>query len=122
VTDGYCVQRCTTGPMPERAHLDTRFLGCADLAAFPAGARAFGCRQMAGNIRAWTASAFSPCPGYLVDYPSREYAAPWFGSRHVLKGGAWATRARLAYTTYRTFSPPARSDVYAGFRTCAREE
>ncbi len=109
-------------PTPERANLDTRFLGCADVAAFPAGDSAFGCRQMAGNVWEWTESAFYPFPGYLVDYPYREYSAPWFGYRKVLKGGAWATRSRLAYNTYRNFFPPARNDVYAGFRTCAREE
>jgi iron(II)-dependent oxidoreductase len=109
-------------PTPERANLDTRFLGCADVAAFPAGDSAFGCRQMAGNVWEWTESAFYPFPGYLVDYPYREYSAPWFGYRKVLKGGAWATRSRLAYNTYRNFFPPARNDVYAGFRTCARAE
>ena len=77
---------------------------------------------MAGNVWEWTESAFYPFPGYLVDYPYREYSAPWFGYRNVLKGGAWATRSRLAYNTYRNFFPPARNDVYAGFRTCAREE
>jgi iron(II)-dependent oxidoreductase len=107
-------------PTPERANLDTRFLGCVDVGAFPAGDSAFGCRQMAGNIWEWTADAFYPFPGYLVDYPYREYSAPWFGYRQVLKGGAWATRSRLAYTTYRNFFPPARHDVFAGFRTCAR--
>src|SRR2546427_1251139 len=109
-------------PTPERANLDTRFLGCADVVAFPAGDSAFGCRQMAGNVWEWTESAFYPFPGYVVDYPYREYSAPWFGYRKVLKGGAWATRSRLAYNTYRNFFPPARNDVYAGFRTCAREE
>ncbi|MBM3224077.1 MAG: ergothioneine biosynthesis protein EgtB [Candidatus Tectomicrobia bacterium] len=107
-------------PTAEHANLDTRVLGCVDVAAFPAGDSAFGCRQMAGNIWEWTESAFYPFPGYLVDYPYREYSAPWFGYRKVLKGGAWATRARLAYNTYRNFFPPARNDVYAGFRTCAR--
>ena len=109
-------------PTPERANLDTHFLGCVDVAAFPGGDSAFGCRQMAGNVWEWTESAFYPFPGYLVDYPYREYSAPWFGYRKVLKGGAWATRSRLAYNTYRNFFPPARNDVYAGFRTCAREE
>ena len=107
-------------PTPEHANLDAHFLGCADVGAFPAGDSAFGCRQMAGNIWEWTESAFYPFPGYLVDYPYREYSAPWFGYRKVLKGGAWATRARLAYNTYRNFFPPARNDVFAGFRTCAR--
>lgn len=109
-----------TPPTPEHANLDTRYLGCVDVGAFPAGDSAFGCRQMAGNVWEWTASAFYPFPGYLVDYPYREYSAPWFGYRKVLKGGAWATRSRLAYNTYRNFFPPARTDVYAGFRTCAR--
>jgi len=109
-----------TPPTPELANLDARFLGCVDVGAFPAGDSAFGCRQMAGNIWEWTESAFYPFPGYLVDYPYREYSAPWFGYRKVLKGGAWATRARLAYNTYRNFFPPARNDVLAGFRTCAR--
>lgn len=107
-------------PTSVHANLDARILGCVDVAAFPAGDSAFGCRQMVGNIWEWTASAFYPFPGYLVDEPYREYSAPWFGYRKVLKGGAWATRGRLAYTTYRNFFPPARYDVYAGFRTCAR--
>jgi iron(II)-dependent oxidoreductase len=107
-------------PTAAHANLDARLLGCVDVAAFPAGDSAFGCRQMTGNIWEWTASAFYPFPGYLVDEPYREYSAPWFGYRKVLKGGAWATRSRLAYNTYRNFFPPARHDVYAGFRTCAR--
>jgi iron(II)-dependent oxidoreductase len=107
-------------PTPERANLDARFLGCVDVGAFPAGDSAFGCRQMAGNVWEWTADAFYPFPGYVVDYPYREYSAPWFGYRRVLKGGAWATRSRLAYNTYRNFFPPARTDVLAGFRTCAQ--
>lgn len=106
-------------PTPEHANLDLRYLSCVDVGAFPAGDSAFGCRQMAGNIWEWTADWFYPFPGYTVDYPYREYSAPWFGYRKVLKGGAWATRSRLAYNTYRNFFPPARTDVLAGFRTCA---
>ncbi|MFB3041488.1 MAG: hypothetical protein ACE1ZS_06760 [Candidatus Poribacteria bacterium] len=37
-----------------------------------------------------------------------------------MKGGAWATRARLVWVTYRNFFPPDRNDVFAGFRTCAK--
>ena len=106
-------------PSPDRANLDSRLLGCVDVGAFPSGDSAFGCRQMIGNVWEWTASAFYPFPGYVVDTPYKEYSAPWFGYRKVLKGGAWATRSRLAYNTYRNFFQPYRLDIFAGFRTCA---
>jgi len=107
-------------PSTERTNLDSRFLGCVDVGAFASGDSAFGCRQMLGNVWEWTASAFYPFPGYVVDTPYREYSAPWFGYRKVLKGGAWATRSRLANNTYRNFFQPYRRDIFAGFRTCAR--
>jgi len=107
-------------PSLERANLDSRFLGCVDVGAFASGDSAFGCRQMLGNVWEWTASAFYPFPGYVVDTPYREYSAPWFGYRKVLKGGAWATRSRLANNTYRNFFQPYRRDIFAGLRTCAR--
>ncbi|MDA2926469.1 SUMF1/EgtB/PvdO family nonheme iron enzyme [Acidobacteria bacterium AH-259-G07] len=106
-------------PSPDRANFDSRFLGCVDVGAFPSGDSAFGCRQMIGNVWEWTASAFYPFPGFIVDFPYKEYSAPWFGYRKVLKGGAWATRSRLARNTYRNFSQPYRRDIFAGFRTCA---
>ena len=106
-------------PSADRANLDSRFLGCVDVGAFPSGDSAFGCRQMIGNVWEWTASPFYPFAGYIVDFPYKEYSAPWFGYREVLKGGAWATRSRLASNTYRNFFQPYRNDVFAGFRTCA---
>ncbi len=106
-------------PSPDRANLDSRHLGCVSVGAFPAGDSAFGCRQMIGNVWEWTESAFYPFPGYIVDWPYKEYSAPWFGYRKVLKGGAWTTRSRLANNSYRNFFEPHRRDVYAGFRTCA---
>ena len=106
-------------PSPDRANLDSRHLGCVSVGAFPAGDSAFGCRQMIGNVWEWTESAFYPYPGYVVDWPYKEYSAPWFGTRKVLKGGAWTTRSRLANNTYRNFFEPYRRDILAGFRTCA---
>ncbi|TDJ70382.1 MAG: ergothioneine biosynthesis protein EgtB [Planctomycetota bacterium] len=107
-------------PGPEHANLDARVGGCVDVGAFPAGDSPFGCRQMLGNVWEWTSSAFYPYPGYVVDTPYREYSAPWFGTRKVLRGGSWATRSRLVTCTHRNFFTPNRNDIFAGFRTCAR--
>lgn len=101
------------------ATLDAASLGCSDVAQCAEGDSASGCRQMIGNVWEWTASPFYPHTGFTIDFPYKEYSAPWFGYRKVLKGGSWATRPRFAYTTLRNFFPPHRTDVYAGFRTCA---
>ncbi len=106
-------------PQPAHANLDARQTATVDVDAHPAGDSAFGCRQMLGNVWEWTADAFYPFPGYIVDHPYREYSAPWFGYHKVLRGGAWPTRTRLARPGYRNFFMPDRDDVVAGFRTCA---
>jgi len=106
-------------PDGSRAHLGAGHVGCVDVAAYPDSDSAFGCRQMLGNVWEWTATAFYPYPGYLVDHPYREYSAPWFGNHQVLRGGSWATRPGLVGNTYRNFFQPDRRDLFAGFRTCA---
>jgi len=89
-----------------------------DVAALAAGDSAFGCRQMIGNVWEWTASDFVPFAGFSAD-PYEDYSQPWFGTRKVLRGGSWATSARIARPGYRNFFTPDRNDVIAGFRTCA---
>jgi len=66
----------------------------------------------------WTALTFDPFPGFSPD-AYEDYSAPWFGTRKVLRGGCWATSTRIARPAYRNFFTPDRSDVIAGFRTCA---
>jgi iron(II)-dependent oxidoreductase len=105
-------------PSSERANLDGAALGCADAGALPQGDSAHGCRQLIGNVWEWTASAFEPYPGFEPDM-YRDYSQPWFGTHKVLRGGCWATRARLLRNTWRNFYTPDRRDVWAGFRTCA---
>ncbi|VTU16512.1 Iron(II)-dependent oxidoreductase EgtB [Variovorax sp. PBL-H6] len=66
----------------------------------------------------WTASTFAPYPGFAPG-PYRDYSAPWFGDHRELRGGAFATHARLHDLRYRNFFQPGRNDVFAGFRTAA---
>ncbi len=105
-------------PAPHQANLDGGVIGVVDVAAFPAGDSAWGCRQMIGNVWEWTATTFEPYPGFSPD-AYEDYSAPWFGTRKVLRGGAWATRSRMITNTYRNFFTPDRRDVMAGVRTCA---
>ncbi len=101
-----------------RANLDGHGLGLADVSAFPLGDSAWGIRQMLGNVWEWTSSNFEPYPGFEPD-SYKEYSEPVFGTRKVLRGGAWATRSRMVNNTYRNYFTPERRDVFAGFRTCA---
>jgi iron(II)-dependent oxidoreductase len=105
-------------PTPAHANLDYAFDGPVDVAACADGDSAFGCRQMIGNLWEWTASDFLPFAGFAAD-PYQDYSQPWFGTRKVLRGGCWATSARIARPAYRNFFTPDRNDVFAGFRTCA---
>jgi iron(II)-dependent oxidoreductase len=107
-----------TAPDASRANLDFAGAGPCDVADRAAGDSAFGCRQMIGNVWEWTASVFAPFPGFAAD-PYADYSQPWFETRKVLRGGAFATSARIARPGYRNFFTPDRTDVIAGFRTCA---
>ncbi len=103
-------------PDAQRANLG----GAAPIAvgALAAGASHDGCRQLIGNIWEWTGTPFAPFPGFVAD-PYKEYSQPWFGTHMVLRGGSFATPARLIRNTWRNFYTPDRGDIFAGFRTCA---
>jgi len=101
------------------ANTDGYRVGCVDVAAYPNGDSALGCRQMLGNVWEWTSSLFKPYPGFSADLYA-EYSEPWFADgRVVLRGGSWATRSRYLNNNTRNFFPPERNDIIAGFRTCA---
>ncbi len=71
------------------------------------------------SVWEWTADAFTPYPGFTPG-PYREYSEPWMGGDHrELRGGAFATHARMHNPRYRNFFQPHRCDVFAGFRTVA---
>jgi len=68
------------------------------------------------SVWEWTADAFLPYPGFVAG-PYADYSAPWFGDHRELRGGAFATHARMHDPRYRNFFVAGRSDVFAGFRT-----
>ena len=105
-------------PTEERALLDLRAVEPCDVGAHASGDSPHGVRQMIGNVWEWTSTGFGPYPGFEPG-PYREYSQPWFGTHRVLRGGAFATRARLLRRGYRNFFTPDRRDLLAGFRTCA---
>jgi iron(II)-dependent oxidoreductase len=72
-----------------------------------------------GEVWEWTASPFAPYPGF-VPHPYRDYSAPWFDGRPVLRGASYLTQPRMRHPRYRNFFPGHRSDVPAGLRSCAR--
>ena len=71
-----------------------------------------------GSVWEWTASAFEPFPGFEA-HPYREYSAPWFDGRPVLKGASPATAPHMRHARYRNFFPADRNDIVAGFRSVA---
>jgi iron(II)-dependent oxidoreductase len=72
-----------------------------------------------GDVWEWTASPFTPYPGFVA-HPYRDYSQPWFDGRPVLRGASFMTQPRMRCARYRNYFPPLRSDVAAGFRSCAR--
>ena len=103
-------------PTDATANLESATVESVD--AYAAGESADGCRQMIGNVWEWTDGAFYPYPGFACG-PYKEYSEPWFGTHKVLRGGSFATPARLIRSTWRNFYSPERDDPFVGFRTCA---
>jgi iron(II)-dependent oxidoreductase len=97
-------------------NLDQRAYGTAPAGAYPAGASPSGCLGMIGDVWEWTGSVFDGYPGFVA-YPYREYSEPFFAAQYrVLRGGSWATRPRLANSTFRNWDHPQRRQIFSGFR------
>jgi gamma-glutamyl hercynylcysteine S-oxide synthase len=98
------------------ANVDQRAFGTVAAGAHPHGASPAGCLGMIGDTWEWTAGGFDGYPGF-APFPYREYSEVFFGGDYrVLRGGSWATRARVATPTFRNWDHPQRRQIFAGLR------
>ncbi len=107
-------------PTPALANLDQRTFAPAEVGALPDGQSWVGCHQLIGDVWEWTASEFTPYPGF-EPFPYPEYSAVHFGRGYkVLRGGSWATPAVAIRNTFRNWDLPQRRQLFAGLR-CVRD-
>ena len=107
-------------PASYHANLDQTLLEPVAVGSYPEGRSFYGCHQMIGDVWEWTASVFTPYPGFEA-FPYPEYSADFFDGRYrVLKGGSWATSSMVARGSFRNWDFPVRRQIFAGFR-CARD-
>ncbi|MBD2438687.1 ergothioneine biosynthesis protein EgtB [Nostoc sp. FACHB-110] len=87
--------------------------------AYPTGQSAYGLFDTLGNVWEWTASWFTPYPGFQ-SYPYIGYSQVYFDNQHrVLKGGSWATRPWGLRSSFRNWYYPSVRQIFAGFRCAA---
>jgi gamma-glutamyl hercynylcysteine S-oxide synthase len=78
--------------------------------------KAAGALDAVGRVWEWTQSTFGGYTGFVA-HPYREYSEVFFGERYrVLKGGSWATDARVANPHFRNWDLPQRRQIFAGVR------
>jgi gamma-glutamyl hercynylcysteine S-oxide synthase len=71
---------------------------------------------MIGDVWEWTSTDFDGYPSF-APYPYREYSAVFFRTGYrVLRGGSWATRARVSTSTFRNWDYPQRRQIFSGIR------
>ncbi len=103
-------------PNPQHCNSDARQDGTSPVQYHQAGASAYGCLDMQGNVWEWTATCFQPYPDFRA-YPYDGYSVPYFDHQHrVLRGGSWATRSSVLRPTFRNWYHPWIREIFAGFR------
>ena len=106
-------------PTDARGNFDLRYWDTTPVGSFPAGASAYGCLDMTGNVWEWTSDLFAGYEGFKA-YPYPEYSEVWFDEDHrVLKGGSWATHPSILRTSFRNFFRRHFRIAFAGIRLAA---
>jgi gamma-glutamyl hercynylcysteine S-oxide synthase len=105
------------GPTPGiHGNVDHLGRGTARAGAYRDGVSPAGCLGMIGDTWEWTSSTFDGYDGFVA-YPYKEYSEVFFGADYrVLRGGSWATRARVITPTFRNWDYPQRRQIFSGFR------
>ena len=104
-------------PSERHGNFDFRSWDPSPVGAHPAGASAFGVRDLVGNGWEWTRTEFAPFPGFtpMPFYPG--YSANFFDGKHyVAKGGSPRTAACMLRRSFRNWFQPHYPYVYATFR------
>jgi iron(II)-dependent oxidoreductase len=103
-------------PDSSRCNYAMKHWGTTTVKHFPAGASAYGCLDMTGNVWEWTSTPFDAFPGF-EPFPYPEYSQVWFdGDHRILKGGSWATGASVLRTSFRNFFRRHFRIAFAGLR------
>ena len=69
-----------------------------------------------GNCWEWCSNVMYPYDGFCIDPVYREYSYPHFGSKKIVRGGAWCVPYDLCNSKYRNAQIPETQYQYIGFR------